>query len=115
MSDPHRIRIRSRNAPARLKSGRASLAGHWWAVADWLGGRKPLDLILGAVAIIWAIAWLVRLAGRRRIPHVPLDPLIAFALMLLFWAVVIAYTLRMANIEKRRRLARRAARPRLSA
>lgn len=40
----------------------------------------------------------------------PLDPFIAFALMLLFWAVVISYALRMASLEERRRLARRAAR-----
>lgn len=59
MPEPHQIR--SRNAPGRLKSGRASLAGHWRAVADWLGGCKPLDLILGAVAIIMAIAWIARL------------------------------------------------------
>lgn len=60
MPDPRQIP--GRNAPGRLKSGRASLAEHWWTIADWLGGRKPLDLILGSVAIITLIAWLASLA-----------------------------------------------------
>lgn len=39
----------------------------------------------------------------------PLDLFIAFGLTLAVWAAVIAYTFRLAAIEKRRRLERRAA------
>lgn len=39
----------------------------------------------------------------------PLDPLIAFALTLLLWGAGIAYVLRMAALERKRRLQRRGA------
>lgn len=43
-------RIRDRNPPR--DSAGAWLARCWTAIVDWLGSKKPLDLILGAVAII---------------------------------------------------------------
>ena len=33
----------------------------WLAVVDWLGAQKPIEIILGMVAIIGAIAFLAHL------------------------------------------------------
>jgi hypothetical protein len=34
----------------------------WTRIVDWLGGQKPLDLILGTVILITAIATIARMA-----------------------------------------------------
>lgn len=44
----------------RTRLGRR-LFRRWMWVADWLGGCKPLELILGAVLLITGLAWLIRL------------------------------------------------------
>jgi hypothetical protein len=56
MTKPLSARTRGHpRAPTRLQR-------RWTAVVDWLGARKPLDLIAGAVAMIAAVAALSQLA-----------------------------------------------------
>jgi len=37
-------------------------ARRWLAAVDWLGAQKPIEIILGMIAIIGAIAWIAQLA-----------------------------------------------------
>jgi len=47
--------------PRRTEPSAPSLQHRWNAIVDWLGAQKPLNLILGAVTIIAAVAALAQL------------------------------------------------------
>ena len=48
--------------PGQGEPAQPRFASHWLAAVDWLGAQKPIEIILGMVAIIGVIAWIVHLA-----------------------------------------------------